>query len=143
LHPKYPPRLIHAYSWKREIEWDLENPLYPKYPPRLINSQLREIKCDGCNTEVLWGFIYHCSDCNFSLESKCASLPLTIQSEIHAHPLTLVRRSLSFTCDACGKQGKGMVYLCAICPLSEPHQFPSRYVPYRINKYGKLRRSGA
>jgi hypothetical protein len=117
LHPKYPPRLIHAYSWKKEIEWDLENHLYPKYPPRLINSQLREIKCDGCNTEVLWGFIYHCSDCNFSLESKCASLPLTIQSEIHAHPLTLVRRSLSFTCDACGKHGKGMVYLCAICPF--------------------------
>ncbi|XP_059439545.1 uncharacterized protein LOC132172111 [Corylus avellana] len=93
LHPKHPLLLIHAYSWEREI------------------------KCDGCNTEVLWGFIYHCSHCNFSLESKCASLPLTVQAEIHEHPLTLVRRSNSFTCDACGKQGKGMFYLCAICPF--------------------------
>ncbi|XP_059439995.1 uncharacterized protein LOC132172501 [Corylus avellana] len=92
LHPN-PLRLIHAYSWKRQI------------------------KCDGCNTEVLWGLIYHCSDCNFSLESNCASLPLTVQAEIHEHPLTLLRRSLSFTCDACGKQGKSMFYLCAICPF--------------------------
>jgi hypothetical protein len=53
-----------------------------------------------------------------ALNIKCASLPLTIQAEIHqAHPLTLVRRSLCFTCDACGKEGKGMFYFCAICPF--------------------------
>ncbi|GLT54295.1 hypothetical protein SLA2020_275060 [Shorea laevis] len=78
-----------------------------------------EIKCDGCNTEEqLRGLIYHCSHCDFSLDIKCASLPLTIQAEIHqAHPLTLMRRSLCFTCDACGKEGKGMFYFCAICPF--------------------------
>ena len=79
----------------------------------------REIKCEGCNREEnLEGFIYHCSHCNFGLESKCASLPLTVQAEIHhEHPLTLLRRSLSFTCDACGKEGKGIFYLCAVCPF--------------------------
>jgi hypothetical protein len=46
------------------------------------------------------GFIYYCSHCNFSLESKCASLPLTIQVEIHhEHQLTLFWRSVSFTCE--------------------------------------------
>jgi hypothetical protein len=34
-----------------------------------------------------------------------------------AHPLTLMRRSLTFTCDACGEEGKSMFYLCAICPF--------------------------
>jgi hypothetical protein len=78
-----------------------------------------EIKCEGCNREKrLRGLIYHCSHCNFSLETKCASLPLTVQAEIHhEHPLTLVRKSVSFTCDACGEEGKGMFYLCAICPF--------------------------
>ncbi|GLT53315.1 hypothetical protein SLA2020_265960 [Shorea laevis] len=96
-------------------------PVAPQTSPSSHPSVLleEEIKCDGCNTEEqLRGLIYHCSHCNFSLDIKCASLPLTIQAEIHqAHPLTLVRRSLCFTCDACGKEGKGMFYFCAICPF--------------------------
>jgi hypothetical protein len=132
-----------------ELPRELEHPLHPKHPLLLIYeySLEREIKCEGCNRENdLWGLIYYCSHCNFSLESKCASLPLTVQAEIHhEHPLTLVRRSNSFTCDACGKEGKGMFYLCAVCPFlvhlqcssypllvkhyssqppSSPHQFP-------------------
>jgi hypothetical protein len=100
---------------------ELEHPLHPKHPLLLMiwSSLEGDFKCEGCNKEEhLRGFIYHCSHCNFSLESKCASLPLTVQAEIHQeHPLTLMRRSVSFTCEACGKEGKGMFYLCAMCPF--------------------------
>jgi hypothetical protein len=105
-----------------ELPRELEHPLHPKHPLLLIHLYdywKREIKCEGCNREEhLRGLIYQCSHCNFSLETKCASLPLTVQAEIHQeHPLTLVRKSVSFTCDACGEEGKGMFYLCAICPF--------------------------
>jgi hypothetical protein len=104
-----------------ELPRELEHPLHPKHTLLLIYRELwkqRGIKCDGCNEEDKRGSIYYCSHCNFSLEYKCASLPLTIQAEIHhAHPLTLMRRSLTFTCDACGEEGKSMFYLCAICPF--------------------------
>jgi hypothetical protein len=104
-----------------ELPCELKHPLHPKHPLLLIYSDFmkRESKCDGCNGEDKRGFIYQCSHhCNFSLEYTCASLPLTIEAEIHhEHPLTLMRRSLTFTCDACGEEGKSMFYLCAICPF--------------------------
>ncbi|XP_059438984.1 uncharacterized protein LOC132171629 [Corylus avellana] len=102
-----------------ELPRELEHPLHPKHPLLLICKYFSEIKCGGCNREEHQrGLIYSCSHCNFNLQSKCASLPLTVQAEIHhQHPLTLVRKSLSFTCDACGEEGKGMFYLCAICPF--------------------------
>jgi len=102
-----------------ELSDKLEHPLHPKHP--LIHTWQfeEEPKCDGCNGEIkIYHPIYKCSDCNFRLEAKCAFLPLTILAEIHhEHPLTLVRRCLSLTCDACGKEDKCMFCLCAICPF--------------------------
>lgn len=113
-----------------ELPHELQHPLHPKHPLLLISVPYvnREGKCEGCNRDNIQGFIYNCFGCNFNLEGKCASLPLTIEAESHGHPLTLIRRSVSFTCDACGKQGKGMYYLCAVCPLLvhlECSSFPS------------------
>jgi hypothetical protein len=103
-----------------ELPRELEHPLHPKHSLLLTHHYLYWVnrKCDGCNRENIRGLSYHCSDCNFSLESTCAFLPLTIQAEIHhEHPLTLMRRPLSLTCDACGKEDKCMFCLCAICPF--------------------------
>jgi hypothetical protein len=113
-----------------ELPRELEHPLHPKHPLLLIYEEYflkREIKCEGCNREEeLWGLIYHCSHCNFSLDTKCASLPLTVQAEIHhEHPLTLMRKSLSFTCCACGEEGKGMF----TCVLSAHSWFTCNVIP--------------
>jgi hypothetical protein len=92
--------------------------LHPKHPVLLIDVGFVNPghKCEGCNRSTRrGGFIYNCFDCNFNLDRTCASLPLTIQAESHAQPLTLMRRSVCFTCDACGKEGKGMFYSCALC----------------------------
>jgi hypothetical protein len=101
-----------------ELPRKLRHPLHRKHP--LLLSAVHdwfESECEGCNTGALACFHYSCFDCKFYLHINCASMPLTIQAESHAHPLTLVRRSVSFTCDACGKEGKGMFYLCAVCPF--------------------------
>ena len=97
---------------------ELRHPLQPKHPLFLIKAN-QGGKYEGCNEDHLdaYSFIYNCFDCNFNLDRKCASLPLTIEPENHAHPLTLMRKSVSFTCNACGKQGKGMSYVCIICPF--------------------------
>jgi hypothetical protein len=102
-----------------ELPRELRHPLHPKHPLFLIDVKYENRKgiCKGCNRGIEGNFMYKCFDCNFKLESKCASLPLTIQAESHAHPLTLMRKSVSFTCDACGKEGKGMFYSCAVCPF--------------------------
>jgi hypothetical protein len=124
LGPNYICKKCHRFIIHKscaELPRKLEHLLHPKHPLLLTHRNLFQgrCKCDGCNREnILWGFSYHCFDCNFSLKSKCASLPLTNQAKIHhAHPLTLVQRSNWFTCDAYGKEGKGMFYLCAICPF--------------------------
>jgi hypothetical protein len=102
-----------------ELPRELQHPLHPKHSLLLINAPWNpEAQCEGCNRgHIRRGFNYYCFDCNFNLDRKCASLPLTVEVESHAHPLTLMRRSVSFTCDACGKQGKGMFYSCAVCPF--------------------------
>ncbi|XP_065618421.1 uncharacterized protein LOC111994136 [Quercus suber] len=35
--------------------------------------------------------------------------------QIHDHSLTLLRKLITFTCDACGKEGKDTPYLCLTC----------------------------
>ncbi|XP_059455318.1 uncharacterized protein LOC132185576 [Corylus avellana] len=99
-----------------ELPRKLHHPLHPKHPLLLIHvSQKRGGKCEGCKRDHLLSFVYSCVDCNFNLDNKCASLPLIIQADNHDHSLTLMRKSVSFTCDACGKEGKGMFYLCHVC----------------------------
>jgi hypothetical protein len=55
--------------------------------------------------------------CNFIIHLKCASIPLTVEAEFYDHPLKLLRKSVSFTCDVCGKEDKDMSYLCITCSL--------------------------
>uniref|UniRef100_A0A2N9IHF2 DC1 domain-containing protein n=1 Tax=Fagus sylvatica TaxID=28930 RepID=A0A2N9IHF2_FAGSY len=58
-------------------------------------------------------YSYGCSRCNFNIHIKCAVLP--IEAEFHDHPLTPFCKSITFTCDICGKEDKGRPYLCGPC----------------------------
>ncbi|KAG6625199.1 hypothetical protein CIPAW_16G080000 [Carya illinoinensis] len=63
---------------------------------------------------------YFCAPCSFVVHPKCTSLPsieqpLTLETEIHDHPLTLMQKSFPFTCNACGKAGNSMFYFCNMC----------------------------
>jgi hypothetical protein len=117
---RYSGLLLHKTC--AELRRELQHPLHPKHSLLLINVPWNpEAQCEGCNRlHIRRGFNYYCFDCNFNLDRRCASLLLTVEVESHAHPLTLMRRSVSFTCDACGKQGKGMFYSCCLPILGPP-----------------------
>jgi hypothetical protein len=85
--------------------------IFQKIPPHDKGTCTCNFCGDPCK-----GFVYHCPHCKFDIDIKCALLPLTIKSEIHNHPSTLFKKVITFTCDICGKEGKGMPYLCiGIC----------------------------
>ena len=68
-------------------------------------------KCEVCKINRR-GYPYGFFRCNFNLHNKCASLPLTLESEVHDHPLTRIWKLMKFTCDLCGK---------AMCPFFVPN----------------------
>ena len=97
-----------------ELLHELQHPIHWKHPLILHKTPPYDggtCTCNGCNLPCK-KFIYHCPLCKSDLDIKCASLPPTIETEIHDHPLTLLRNSISFTCNVCGKEGKGMPYMC-------------------------------
>uniref|UniRef100_A0A2N9ER94 DC1 domain-containing protein n=1 Tax=Fagus sylvatica TaxID=28930 RepID=A0A2N9ER94_FAGSY len=96
--PNY-PELKHPIHW--------EHLLFSTKP----HHNGKTCTCNGCESPCKW-FVYHCALCKFDLDIKCVSLPLTIKTEIHEHPLNLFGKKILMTCDFCGKEGNNMPYLC-------------------------------
>ena len=71
-------------------------------------------KCKVCK-EFHAGYTYSYSRCNFNIHNGCASSPLTLEFEVHNHPLTHFWKLIKFTCDLCGKEGNVVPYLCGPC----------------------------
>lgn len=101
---------------------DISHPCHPNHPLKLLFNgppNYSNGKCHLCQ-QKLGDFVYHCSLCDFSMDMKCAnkSPPLTVDAaKCHEHPLTLIARPISFTCDACGTRDEGSPYLCPLCFL--------------------------
>uniref|UniRef100_A0A7N2M1F9 DC1 domain-containing protein n=1 Tax=Quercus lobata TaxID=97700 RepID=A0A7N2M1F9_QUELO len=102
-----------------ELPLELHHPLHPNHPLILQPITLGDEeynKCIDCN-EFRFQYIYHCSDCNFSIHSGCSSFPLTTKSAVHKdhdHSLTRIWKLMKFTCDFCGKEGN-LPFLCVPC----------------------------
>lgn len=67
--------------------------------------------------EILQLLVYHCSTCNFSLDTGCArkhEIPSIDYPRAHEHRLHLLAKRVSFPC-ACGKDIRGAPYLCHQC----------------------------
>ncbi|KAL4637024.1 hypothetical protein ACB092_03G051200 [Castanea dentata] len=106
-----------------ELPLGLHHPLHPIHPlilfsPRLwtyIGEDKQLYKCELCK-EDRDEYTYRCSRCDFNLHITCASLaPTTMEPEFHHHLLTPVWKWITFTCDLCGIEDKGMPYLCNLC----------------------------
>ncbi|XP_059436022.1 uncharacterized protein LOC132168942 [Corylus avellana] len=95
----------------RELQ---QHPLHPQHPLILTPTIPHPLKrCYFCNKYIVVGYSYNCSHRNFNLHLKCASIPFTLKPEFHDHALKLLRKSLSFTCDACGIKDEHMYsYAC-------------------------------
>ena len=107
---------FHYHKSCAELPRELQHPLHPKHS-LILFAQWKCVcdeeysKCEVCK-EFLKEYTYGCSHYNFNLHSKCASLQLTIKTEVHDHPLTRMWKSIKFTCDLCGKEGN-VPFLCA------------------------------
>ncbi|KAK7837405.1 hypothetical protein CFP56_021290 [Quercus suber] len=104
-----------------ELPLGVHHPLHPIHPlilsPEKIDygKNIQFSKCLLCN-ESRNQYTYRCFRCDFNLHITCASLPATtMEAEFHDHPLTPILKSFTFTCDICGKEGKGTPYLCHLC----------------------------
>ncbi|OMP05515.1 Protein kinase C-like, phorbol ester/diacylglycerol binding protein [Corchorus olitorius] len=63
-------------------------------------------------------FYYHCFACNFDIHLECIwPRPVIEDKKYHEHPFTLLWRRDSFTCDACGTEGKFVSYVCCTCHI--------------------------
>lgn len=77
------------------------------------------IKCDACE-ELIEEAFYGCLPCNFCLHKICLEAPRSIQHPSHlSHPLALhplpTYWNRSYSCHACGSEGKAFSYSCAHC----------------------------
>ena len=99
----------------------LHHPLHPLHPLLLFDEYNSEVNKDFSNCQVCkenrWEYCYGCFRCNFKLHIRCGSLAPTMEAaEVHLdHPLTLLCKWITFTCDLCGKEDKGMPYVCNPC----------------------------
>ena len=107
-----------------ELPLGLHHPLHPIHPlilfdpwrwaQAVLGEDKQIYKCELCK-EYKDVYTYRCSRCDFNLHITCASIPLIMEAEFHDHPLTPIWKSFTFTCDICGKEGKGVPNLCATC----------------------------
>ncbi|XP_065622709.1 uncharacterized protein LOC112009821 isoform X3 [Quercus suber] len=120
----------------------LHHPLHPLHPLILFHegiaheSEGAKSNCEVCK-ERPWQYYYFCYRCNFKLHIKCGSLAPTPEApEVHHHQLTPYWKWMTFTCDLCGKEDKGMPYLCNPCGFgihTRCANFPGRLKVVRHN----------
>ncbi|KAL4637026.1 hypothetical protein ACB092_03G051300 [Castanea dentata] len=105
-----------------ELPLGLHHPLHPIHPLILSPYQIdygKDIQFSNCKlcNESRNQYTYRCSRCDFNLHITCASLLPTLEAEaeLHDHPLIPIWKWITFTCDLCGKEDKGMPFLCTTC----------------------------
>ncbi|XP_060217812.1 uncharacterized protein LOC132645063 [Lycium barbarum] len=86
---------------------------------KLVLDDSEELQCQACEQPILEPF-HGCISCNFYLHDKCLNAPRSlVHPSHHSHPLTLLPTptysSRSFTCNACGSEGRSCSLSCAHC----------------------------
>jgi hypothetical protein len=107
----------------RELQ---QYPLHPQRPLILLEGSPDDKLCHFCDEHIYEGYAYHCSNCNFNLHLKRASIPFTVEGEFHDRPLKLLRKSVSFTFEAWWKKIK----TCTLTyvPVSHTHSWSTENV---------------
>ncbi|CAN7005969.1 unnamed protein product [Brassica rapa subsp. trilocularis] len=100
---------------------EVNHPCHSNHPiklfaPENLTGDAEKI-CFSCEKQSE-NMLYHCPTCNFSICLVCTRNPppLVIEhTRTHVHPLTLLSRTMPFTCHVCGEDGKGGPYVCLQC----------------------------
>ncbi|XP_030971056.1 uncharacterized protein LOC115991469 isoform X2 [Quercus lobata] len=108
-----------------ELPLGLHHPLHPIHPLILFDEKThypeeeeeehkQKTKCQLCN-ESRRQYTYRCYRCDFNVHATCTPLSPTIESEVHHHPLTPFWKWITFTCNLCAKEVKGIPNNCDLC----------------------------
>ncbi|PHU30697.1 hypothetical protein BC332_02790 [Capsicum chinense] len=85
----------------------------------LVLDENEGLQCQACEKPIFEPF-HGCISCNFYLHDNCLNAPRSLVHPSHpSHPLTLLPTptysSRSFTCNACGSEGRLCSLSCAHC----------------------------
>lgn len=115
----------------------VEHPCHPSHLLKLLlqgpPSYSSNGNCSLCQRK-LSNFVFQCTICDFSIDMNCKNkspLVKVYSTKCHNHPLTLMARDVSFTCNACGKHGERNPYVCLPCSLMFHYECID--LPYVIN----------
>uniref|UniRef100_A0A2N9GQG9 Phorbol-ester/DAG-type domain-containing protein n=1 Tax=Fagus sylvatica TaxID=28930 RepID=A0A2N9GQG9_FAGSY len=89
---------------------------FPNGDIKRKNFLTKDGKCEVCKEVRYGGYRYCCSQCDFNLHIRCADLPLTIESEVHNHPLTPFWKFEKFTCEPLWQRRQQCCAL-SMCPM--------------------------
>ena len=87
--------------------------------PLILSYISDKQKCSCCSNESYQ--VFRCTNCEFALDYKCATLPYTTRYNQHEHPFTLCYRreddSGEYYCDICEEErnSKHWFYYCEDC----------------------------
>ncbi|GKU97274.1 hypothetical protein SLEP1_g10442 [Rubroshorea leprosula] len=101
-----------------ELPLEINHPCHRKHSLLLLPNpppHQEECSCHWCE-ESYRGFVYYCSLCEFGFKATDAFLE-TIIAKTHEHPLNPISATISFTCNACGIDGKQFCFTCTKCSL--------------------------
>ncbi|KAI8011724.1 hypothetical protein LOK49_LG06G02704 [Camellia lanceoleosa] len=106
------------HRWCAELPPKIQHPIHPNHTLTLIAiSPSPSYQCNACS-EPCDGFTFNCKICSFNLHAMCASIPSTIITGIHNHPLFLrQKRPYLIKCNACRSDCSGTVFECERCAL--------------------------
>uniref|UniRef100_A0A7N2MUR1 DC1 domain-containing protein n=2 Tax=Quercus lobata TaxID=97700 RepID=A0A7N2MUR1_QUELO len=112
----------------------------------LSSTSIRQ-KCSSCSSEMYK--VFRCATCDFVLDFKCATLPLTTWYNQHEHPFTLYYTPEDdfgeYYCDICEEERdpKQWFYYCAECSFPAHHDCILGKIQMSSNTYNDHQLGGA
>ncbi|PWA70248.1 DC1, C1-like, Zinc finger, RING/FYVE/PHD-type [Artemisia annua] len=100
-----------------EISTSLQFSAHPSHI-LILKKRTSNWRCGACLTERQDGICYHCSNCDYAIDLRCATFleQKTVHHPAHPHSLTSVTIDpILSTCFACGKEHEGNFYHCSTC----------------------------
>lgn len=90
-----------------ELAPEIQHPFHPRHP-LFLGKRSTSVPCRACG-HVSHDFNYHCAECEFVMDTRCASKAPTLSYSGHHHLLTLFEKTF---------HQKGRSRLCACCNTS-------------------------
>ncbi|KAH0901297.1 hypothetical protein HID58_040800 [Brassica napus] len=104
-----------------EATLEIHHPSHPAHPLSLFLEMRRMKRCKLCGENWYHSMFYHCSICDFVVDTACAKNPppnVIEYPKAHEHSLVIAKDLSDFNCGFCGEESQGRCrYRCYLCRL--------------------------